>query len=123
MPPSTLSDGTVLYHEKTGSEIFFSQSAKTAHVEAIDFCDVGNILGEIGILEQKVNEVDAICETDVQLFFIGREKVEMLITEYPVLKDRMWKLLGVHIASTLLIQLSEYQVFLILYWRNYELKF
>ena len=104
MPPSSVS-------RAKSSDYSLSNSAKTAHVECIDFCDVGNILGETGILEQKVNEVDAICETDVQLFFIEREKVEMLIKEYPVLKERMWKLLGVHIASTLLIQQSDYQVF------------
>ncbi len=113
MPPLPIAaNGTLLSHEKS-YESSMSSSTKTSHmnvVECIDFCDVGNVLGEIGILEQKVNEVDAICETDVQVFFIGKEKVEMLIKEHPVLKDRLWKLLGVHIASTLLMQLSEYQV-------------
>lgn len=115
MPPTPLAtngshvNGSSPAQEKT-NDSSLSHSAKTANVESIDFCDRGNILGEIGILEQKVNEVDAICETDVQVFFIGKEKVEMLIKEHPVLKDRMWKLLGVHIASTLLSQLSEYQV-------------
>lgn len=54
--------------------------------------------------------MDAICETDVQVFFIEREKLEKLMKEYPVLELRMWKILGVHIASTLLIQTTEYQV-------------
>jgi CRP-like cAMP-binding protein len=79
-------------------------------VECIDFYDVGNVLGEIGILEHKENEIDAICETDVQVFLIERMKLELLMQRYPVLRDRMWKILGIHIASTLLIKLVEYQV-------------
>ena len=102
MPPSLNSSESTVPRE--------GKSARVNVVECIDFCDVGNVLGEIGILEQRVNEVDAICETDVMVFFIARHKVESLIKEHPVLKDRLWKLLGVHIASTLLIQLSEYQV-------------
>lgn len=79
-------------------------------VECIDFYDVGNVLGEIGILERKDNEIDAICETDVQVFFIDKLKLEVLMQKHPVLMERMWKILGVHIASTLLIKLAEYQV-------------
>ena len=84
-------------------------------VECIDFYDVGNVLGEIGILENRENEIDAICETDVQVFLIERNQLENLMLKYPVLRDRMWKILGVHIASTLLIKLAEYQV-CNLYW-------
>lgn len=79
-------------------------------VECIDFYDVGNTLGEIGILECKENQIDAICETDVQVFFIERRTVEDLLSKYPVLRDRMWKIVGVHIASSLLTKLTEYQV-------------
>ena len=79
-------------------------------VQCVDFYDVGNVLGEIGILELKVNQIDAICETDVQVFFIEREKLEKLMKKYPVLKERMWKILGVHIASTMLAKLTEYEV-------------
>ena len=79
-------------------------------VECIDFYDVGNVLGEIGILEQKVNHIDALCETDVEVFFIERVKLERLMKKYPVLNERMWKILGVHIASTLLTKLTEYEV-------------
>ena len=79
-------------------------------VECIDFYDVGNVLGEIGILERKDNEIDAICETNVQVFLIQKQNLENLMQKYPVLKDRMWKILGIHIASTLLIKQDEYQV-------------
>ena len=79
-------------------------------VECIDFYDVGNILGEIGILEHKENQIDAICETDVQVFFIEKKTVDDLLSRYPVLRDRMWKIVGVHIASSLLAKLTEYQV-------------
>lgn len=79
-------------------------------VECIDFYDVGNVLGEIGILEHKENEIDAICETDVDVFFIQKEKLEILMTKHPVLLERMWKILGIHIAATVLTKLTEYEV-------------
>lgn len=79
-------------------------------VECIDFYDVGNILGEIGILEHKENQIDAICETDVQVFFIEKKTVDDLLSKYPVLRDRMWKIVGVHLACSLLTKSTEYQV-------------
>lgn len=82
-------------------------------VECIDFYDVGHVLGETGILKRKDNEIDAICETDVQVFLIKKKDLEHLMLAFPVLKDRMWKILGVHIASSLLIKQDEYQVSLV----------
>ena len=79
-------------------------------VESIDFYDVGNVLGEIGILRNAASQIDAVCETDVKVFFIERGKLEQLMIEHPVLEERMWKILAVHIASTLLVQTPEYQV-------------
>lgn len=105
------STGTSLHPpEKSHSSNSSGHSATYNVVESMDFYDVGNVLGEIGILEQAVSQIDAVCETDVMVFFIEREKLENLMKEQPVLEERMWKILAVHIASTLLIQTAEYQV-------------
>ena len=85
-------------------------TSSTNNVDTVDFYDVGNVLGEIGILEKAVSKIDAECETDAQLYFIEREKLEKLMKEQTVLEERMWKILAVHISSTLLIQTPEYQV-------------
>ena len=86
--------------------------------EAYDFYSAGSVLGEKGILEHQESEMVATCETDVLAFFIGRKDLEELMRRYPVLESRLWRILGVHIAATLLVQLSEYQVRAILD-RNY----
>ncbi len=78
--------------------------------ESFDFYEAGNVMGEIGMLEQGINEVGAICETDVQVFFIEREKLEHLLYIYPILEEKLWKIVGVGIAATILGQLTEYQV-------------
>ena len=71
---------------------------------------MGNVLGEIGILEQRENQFEAVCETDVKVFFISRDELEKLMKKHPVLEERMWKILAVHIASTVLSNTTEYNV-------------
>ena len=86
------------------------QAALNDNRMAVDFYGTGGVIGEMGILGQKQCNLSVECETDVQAFFIKESDLGIIMTKFPTVEERLWRVSGIHIATQLLSQLPEYQV-------------
>ena len=87
-----------------------SFSKKWTMVDSAKFISVGQVLGDVAMLEGGNANFYACCETGVKVFRIPRQEVLHLLQERPVLEERLWKHRGINVATMLLERLLEYKV-------------
>ena len=79
-------------------------------IEYVELTGVGTVLGEAEILEKRRTHSLVTCETGVEAFQLDHSELKDLMQEYPVLEERLWRLRGVSVATTLLEETVEYKV-------------
>ena len=77
---------------------------------SVDFYGTGGVIGEMEILGLSKCNLSVECETDVQAFFITEKDLCTIMSKYPSVEERLWRVSGIHTATQLLTQLPEYQV-------------
>ena len=77
---------------------------------SVDFYGTGGVIGEMEILGLSKCNLTVECETDIQAFFIKEKDLCMIMSKYPSVEERLWRVSGIHTATRLLAQLPEYQV-------------
>lgn len=74
-----------------------------------DFIGTGIVLGETSMLMGTEKNATVTCEIPVQTLFIPKNIVFESIKMYPKIGEMLWRIVGVRIASKLLLGLNEYE--------------
>lgn len=76
-----------------------------------DFIGAGKVIGEMGVLTSAPRSAAMTCDSDVTVYFIGKEDLLSTLQSFPLLEDKLWLVCGVRAAVTALKGLPLYQTF------------
>ncbi|XP_057290115.1 sodium/hydrogen exchanger 10-like [Hydractinia symbiolongicarpus] len=94
-----------------GTVDFQQISSLTSSLQiSADYLYAGNVIGEMGLLTDSVRNASVICETTVQAYFVGADKIHRAMKRFKGLTEGLWRVCGIRIAVPLLMEHDVYKI-------------
>ncbi|MEA1896084.1 MAG: cyclic nucleotide-binding domain-containing protein, partial [Bacteroidota bacterium] len=85
--------------------------------KAIDILGRGQFIGEISDMTGVVRSAEVVAESPVTALFISGVHLKKLMKDFPVIKNRLWNIVGQRISENLLREIEPYD-----HWKHDQLK-
>ena len=85
--------------------------------KVIDILGRGQFIGEISDMTGVVRSAEVVAESPVTALFISGVQLRKIIKDFPVVKTRLWNIVGLRISENLLREISPYD-----HWKHDQLK-
>lgn len=85
--------------------------------KAIDILGRGQFIGEISDMTGVVRSAEVVAESPVTALFISGIHLRKLMKDFPIIKNRLWNIVGQRISENLLREIKPYD-----HWKHDQLK-